>query len=205
MKEKISWFLIVGLVLSIALASCTTPGTGQEVPICNPEDEAQLPTQEENEALWEERGVWNAATVEEASEVAGFAVVTPGFIPEDFCRGLSIHVIDPCAELREIIECHQPIRVTQFWFWLGDESLEPSQRASLILVQTPGSVGTGGVPTEVGGYPATRDYLAAEADRPARLSLSWEIDGMYFILSGTITGPITEEMIYEVAGSVEVE
>jgi len=204
MKAKISCFLAIVLILAIALASC-----GGDVPICNPEDEAQMPTQEENEVSWEENGVWNAASVEEASEVAGFDVVTPGFIPEDFCRGLSIHVNDPCAGLPESIDCGLSIHVTQFWGWLEDESLEFSQRALLILVQTPSRFSTGAIPTEVGDYPATRDYQMAQDDHPAMLSLGWEIDGMYFALSGTITGtitgPITEETIYEVACSVEVD
>lgn len=199
MKAKISCYLAIVLMVSIALASCAG-----EVPICDSDDETRLPTQAENEIRWEESGIWNATTVEEASEVAGFNVVSPGFIPEDFCRGLSIHVNDPCVGLPESIDCGLSIHVTQFWGWLEDQHLEFSQRAFLALVQTPSAVETGGIPTEVGDYPATRAYTTA-ADRPAMLSLSWEIDGMYFILSGTITDPITEEMIYEVASSVEVD
>jgi hypothetical protein len=204
MRAKITYFLVIFPLLSLALAACTS-SDGGEAPICNPEGEAQLPTRAENEMSWEESGTWNAATVEEASEVAGFDVVSPSFFPEDFCRGLSIHVNDPCVGLPEGLDCGPSIQVTQFWFWLGDEDLEVSQRASLILIQSTGEFSTGAVPTEVGGYPATRDYQVAQDDRPARLSLGWEIDDMYFALSGTITGPITEEVIYEVAASVEVD
>lgn len=204
MKAKISYLMAIVLALSIALASCDTPGVG-EVPICNPEDEAQAPTQEENEALWEEQGLWYATTLEEASGVADFTLVSPGFIPEDFCRGLYIDVHDHCAGLPEDINCGLPIQVTQFWGWLEDEALEPSQRAILMLVQSSGSMGTGDLPTEVGDYPATIDYVGSESDPPIIVTLHWEIDGMYFRLVGTINGPITEELIYEIAASVEVD
>jgi len=206
MRVKTLWLLVIGLILaSILLASCPTPNAEQEVPVCTPEGEERLLTQEDNEILWAERGAWAASTVEEATEVAGFTVVTPKFIPEDFCRNLFIHVIDPCVGLPEGMECHRSINVTQIWWWLEDEALEPRQRAILMLDQSPSRMETGGLPTEICGRPAQRGYDEAEADRPAWLSLSWEVDGMWFILSGTITGPITEEMIYEVACSVEVE
>ena len=196
MKAKISCWLAIVLMLSVALASC-----GGGVPICELEGTAPI-TRAQNEALWEQRGIWYATTLEEASEVAGFTVVTPRFIPEDFCRGLYIDVHDPCAELREIFDCHIPMQVTQMWRWLEDEDLEPSQRAFLMLVQSPGSMGTGDLPTEVGGYPATIDYVGSEFAPPIIVTLHWEIDGVYFILVGTISGPITEEMIYKVAASV---
>ncbi len=199
MKAKISCFLAIVLMLSIALASC-----GGGVPICDSEGE-EPPTRAENEALWEERGIWYATTLEEASEVADFAVVSPGFIPEDFCRGLYIDVHDHCAGLPEDFDCGLPIQVTQFWGWLEDEALEPGQRAFLMLVQSSGNIGTGDVPTEVGGYPATIDYVGSESAPPLLAILKWEIDGMHFSLTGTITGPITEEVIYEIAASVEVD
>ena len=196
MKAKISCLLAIVLMLSVALASC-----GGGVPICELGGIAPI-TQAQNEALWEQRGIWYATTLEEASEVVGFTVVTPRFVPEDFCRGLYIDVHDPCAELREIFDCQIPMQVTQMWGWLEDEDLEPSQRAFLMLIQSPGSMGTGDLATEVGGYPATIDYVGSQSNPPVIVTLHWEIDGMYFILIGTISGPITEEMIYKVAASV---
>ncbi|MBA7557984.1 hypothetical protein ES705_50770 [subsurface metagenome] len=196
--KKLFCFLVMALALPITLAACGG------VPICDSDEEP--PTQEEIEARWEERGIWSATTLEEASEVAGFEVVSPGFIPEDFCRGLYIHVIDPCLWPTEDFDCGLSIQVMQTWAaWVEDESLEFSQRASLSLVQTPSSMGTGDVPTEVGGYPATIDYVGSESDPPFLVTLHWEIDGMYFILSGWIASPLTEELIYEVAASVEVD
>ncbi|MBA7560321.1 hypothetical protein ES708_01946 [subsurface metagenome] len=198
--KKLFCFLVMALALPITLAACGG------VPICDSDEEPPTHTQEEIEARWEERGIWSATTLEEASEVAGFEVVSPGFIPEDFCRGLYIHVIDPCLWPTEDFDCGLSIQVMQTWAaWVEDESLEFSQRASLSLVQTPSSMGTGDVPTEVGGYPATIDYVGSESDPPFLVTLHWEIDGMYFILSGWIASPLTEELIYEVAASVEVD
>jgi len=159
----------------------------------------------EGKTIWEVR--WHPKTAETFLEgILPFEVVSPGFIPEDFCRGLYIHVIDPCLWPTEDFDCGLSIQVMQTWAaWVENESLEFSQRASLSLVQTPSSMGTGDVPTEVGGYPATIDYVGSESDPPFLVTLHWEIDGMYFILSGWIASPLTEEVIYEVAASVEVD
>jgi hypothetical protein len=202
MRAKITYFLVIFLLLPIALAACSSNGGG-EVPICNPEDEPF--TQAEKEAFWAENGIWRATTLEEASEVAGFEVVSFGSIPEGLCRSLYISVEDRCVTLSEFFDCDLPIQVTQYWGLLEYESLEPGQLAFLMLMQSPGNLGAGGTPTEVGGYPATRDYQVAQDDRPAMLSLHWEIDGMNFMLAGTISGPITEELIYEVAASIEMD
>jgi len=198
MKAKISCLLVIVLMFSIALASC-----GGEIPICELEGVSPF-TRAENEALWEDRGIWYATTLEEASEVAGFTVVTPKFIPEDFCRGLYIDVHDPCAALPADFNCGIPMQVTQMWRWLEDDAVEPNQRALLMLVQSQGSMGTGDFPTEVGGYPATIDYVESESGLPIIATLYWEIDGIYFLLVGKITGPITEEIMYEVAASVRL-
>lgn len=196
MKAKIAYFLAVFLLLSLALASCGG------VPICDSDEEPL--SQAENEALWEEIGSWNAVTLEEASEVAGFEVVSPAFIPEDFCRYLYINVHDPCVGLPDGVDCDLSIQVTQMWAWLEDESVDPSQTVSLILIQTTESLGEGDMPTEVGDHPATKNYLSVEGCL-AEVWLFWEIDGMYFLLTGAITAPITEEVLYEVAASVEYD
>ena len=196
MRAKISFLLAIVLTFSVLLASC-----GGEVPICSPEDEAQEPTWEEKEMHWAEDGWWRAATLEEASEVAGFEVVSPDFIPEGFCRSLHISVEDRCIPLSEIIEdCDMPVWVTQYWWWLEYEDLEFSERPFLMLVQSPGSIGTGDTATEVGDHPAT-----IKREDSASVTLFWEIDGMHFLLSGQINGPLTEELIYEMAASIEVD
>ena len=198
MKVKISFLLAIVLTLSVGLVSC-----GGEVPICNPEDEPF--TQASKEAFWAEYGVWRATTLEEASEVAGFEVVSPDFIPEGFCRSLHIEVEDRCIPLSEIIEdCDMPVWVTQYWSWLGNESLEPSEYPILVLTQSPGNIGTGDKPTEVGEYPATVDHEGGEVALFS-VVLYWEIDGMHFLLGGHINAPLTEELLYEVAASIEVD
>jgi len=194
MKAKISCLLAIVLTLSVGLVSC-----GGEVPICNPEGKTF--TQAEKEAFWAEYGMWRATTLEEASGVAGFEVVSPDFIPDDFCRSLLIEVEDRCIALSEFFEdCELPIWVTQYWSWLENEFLEPDQFAFLMLTQSPGNIATGDTATEVGDYPATVDHEGSEI-----VVLYWEIDGMYFMLAGSVTGPITEELIYEVAASVEMD
>jgi hypothetical protein len=199
MRAKITCFLAIFLLLSVALAACSSGGG--EVPICNPEAEAQEPTWEEKETHWAENGWWRATTLEEASEVAGFEVVSFGFIPEGFCRSLHISVEDRCIPLSEIIEdCDMPVWVTQYWSWLGNESLEPSEHAILVLTQSPGNIGTGDKPTEVGDYPATVDRDGGET-----VVLYWEIDGMNFMLAGMLHEPLTEELIYQVAASIEMD
>ncbi len=196
MKAKISFLLAIVLTLSVLLASC-----GGEVPICNPEDKAQEPTKEENEMHWAEDGRWRATTLEEASEVAGFEVVSPDFIPEGFCRWLNIEVEDRCIALSEFFEdCELPIWVTQYWSRLGDEFLEPSEYAMLVLTQSPGNIATSDTATEVGGYPAT-----IKREGSMFMTLFWEIDGMHFLLSAQLNGPLTEELVYEVAASIEVD
>jgi hypothetical protein len=198
MRAKISCLLAIVLTLSVGLASCTSNGGG-EVPICNPEEKTF--TQAEKEAFWAENGTWRATTLEEASEVAGFKVVSPDFIPEDFCRSLNIVVEDRCIALSEFFEdCELPIWVTQYWSWLENEALEPSEHAILVLTQSPGNIATGDTATEVGDYPATVEREGSEI-----VVLYWEIDGMYFMLAGTLNGSLSEEMVYEVAASIELD
>jgi hypothetical protein len=195
--KKLLCFLVIFLLLPLALAACSSDGG--EVPICDPE--AETFTQESKEAFWAENGMWRATTLEEASEVAGFEVISFGFIPEGCCRGLNIEVEDRCIPLSEFIEdCEMPVWVTQFWWWLEYEDLEFSERPFLMLVQSPGTIATGDIATEVGGYPAT-----IKREGSGIVVLYWEIDGMHFLMSGQINGPLTEEVLYEMAASIEMD
>lgn len=123
-----------------------------------------------------ERGALNIATLEEASQIAGYEVSTPAFIPEDFRRNRNIMISQHGVGLPEDMATNFPKEVQQMWMWKEDSSVW------FILTQSPKKFGVG-----------------SSGDK---FSLSWDNGNMYYGLSGTLAGPLTKEVLNSIASSV---
>jgi hypothetical protein len=173
--------------LSLVLTACSSPA----------------PEEPEPTLTAREQGVWNVATLEEASQIAGFPVATPAYLPEGFYRGSNIMVSQPGAGLPEDIKPKfSNMIVEQFYYYQGDDSV------MFILTQTQHKSGIGGSePTEICGRPAERAYQEANPQRKypsPMLTLGWENDGSYYQITGTLVGPLDEATLEKIACSVEV-
>ena len=75
-----------------------------------------------------------------------------------------------------------------------------------MLIQSQHKFSTGGgVSAEVCGRQVERSFNEARNGNPARLSLSWEDNGYYFVLSGILDGPLDEATLKKIACSVKVD
>ncbi|GAJ25074.1 unnamed protein product, partial [marine sediment metagenome] len=72
-----------------------------------------------------------------------------------------------------------------------------------VLTQSPKKFGIGGgEPAEVCGGAGERHFSEADNDGPASLALGWNDGNLFYALSGTLNGPLTEEVLHQIACSV---
>lgn len=127
-----------------------------------------------------------------ASELAGYPVAVPQFIPAGFSR-----TDDNILVSRKLSET-LPADVTQNWFFESDPSI------GFTLVQDPELDGIGrSEPTDIYGQPAQRRLYPADTSRPfSSLALYWKDEQSAYSLWAVIDGPLTEEIVYKIAASV---
>ncbi len=159
---------------------------------------------DEEVQLWESKGTANVDTLERASALAGFKVVTPDYIPEGFSRQKNIILNQLGGGLPEGMKpAHSAIIVQTFYFLKGNDSV------IFFIQQTDGKMGIGGgEPAVVCGVPGEKQYLPADPRRkyPSEiLILSAEINGVYFSIYATLAGPLDEETIEKILCSVNPE
>jgi len=188
--------LIIGLMLGMCLLvpiSCTTEASKSEV-----EEEKPTLTEEQKE-LWVERGVLPVSTIEEASRLVGYQVATPTFIPEGFLPGdFELNQLGFPPQLGG--EWGDGKRVVQRqWTWLDDPKI------NILLIQHPDTdENVSGEPIEVCGHSGGREFFEAEKGREhPLLVLHWWDGDMVYSLGGSLGGPLTEEILHEIACSVK--
>lgn len=184
------WFLLVcaaSLSLLLLMAACNPPLVVPPGSLSAAEKQRQ----------WERRRLYPADTLDEASEVVGYTVVVPSFIPDGFSRGFEIS-IRPCGTGRPKV---QPkftgTRIGQSWGWDKNRSIYFGFDQSKCNFKI-----SGGLFVEIGGKPGERILWPAEHDSPARLHLNWSDGTMFYILNGTLGGPLDEAVIMKIASSV---
>lgn len=90
-----------------------------------------------------------------------------------------------------------PRNVDQVWVW------EEDREVMFMLTQSPKKFGVGGTePAEVCGRPGAKGLIEAEDDHPEYLLLAWNDGDFYYSLGGTLAGPLTEEILIDIACSV---
>lgn len=139
----------------------------------------------------DDQPVTTAATIEEATRLAGYEVFAPSFVPSQFNSASKITV-------HKTTNSNLSKRVMQTWSSVEKDFF-------FYLIQDPKLSGIGGgEKAEVGGVQGQRKYTAATPDRPAILSLYWQKGDMAFVLTGTLKGGLDEETLSKVVGSVGV-
>ena len=109
MKRKLPSLLVGGTVtLSLILTTCSLP----------------VPVEPEPALAAREQGIWNIETLEEASQIAGFTVAIPAYIPEGFYRGSNIMVSQLGGGLPENIKPKfTAFIVEMFYYYQEDDSV----------------------------------------------------------------------------------
>jgi hypothetical protein len=132
-------------------------------------------------------------TVEEAEGLAGYKAAIPSFLPQGFERG-NIVVGLPLHQITE--DSHT---ITQYW---GSPSGE-----YIILIQDPDLDGLiGGEPITIAGGSGERGIFPALGNRSYEIvGFSWREGNMAFSVGGSLTGSLTEDLVRQVANSVEYE
>ncbi len=160
------------------------------VPACGPEAGPEPVKPEQPD-------YWNVESIEEASEIAGYQIAFPSFIPEGFQRGKSIMIgqlgvpglTDPAIFSRN---------VDIVWYWIEDDSV------IFVLTQSDKKFGVGNAePAEICGVTGEKE---ADPDRmPPRLTFGWSDGSLWYMFFGTLAGPLDEEILLRIACSVRVE
>jgi hypothetical protein len=161
--------------------------------------QAQL-TQEEKMKMWEEKGIYNADTLEEASRIVGYQVAVPSYIPEGFGRYHNI-IISKLGGGSGFSEEMKPkftaINIVQMWRWDSDRSI------TFMLTQSQHKFGIGGdqEQVEIGGLKVIRSVTQMEPPRP-NVEYAWEKDGVSYALSGYLQGALDEAAMEKILGSI---
>jgi hypothetical protein len=133
----------------------------------------------------------SAASTDEAARLAGYTVVTPGYLPPQFnkCPLITVHETN----------AHLPKRVMQVW-----NSGEKNH--FFYLIQDPSLDGIGGGENaEFGGIQGERKYTASTEYRPSILSLYWRDGDMAYVITGTLKGALNEDELSKIAASVGIK
>lgn len=184
---------VIGLcllaLLALGLAACDGASTTE--PALSAEELAAL------QAQLDETGVLNVETLAVAEAVAGFAVAVPSYLPEGVSRQENIGITKRGARLPENIKPpSQPITVEIVYHSEGDDG------GMILIDQTPAETGLGGSqPAELCGLQVERKYMKADPNAPplnATLSLLARQDGMTYIITAIIAGPLDEATVEEI-------
>lgn len=137
---------------------------------------------------------------EEASEVAGYRIAFPAFIPEGFERGKNI-MVTQLGVPGLTNPANLPRTVEIVWAWIEDDSVK------FVLTQSAKKFSVGNTePAEICGVTGEKGLMEAVPDRmPARLVLGWSDGNLYYSLYGTLAGPLDEEILTQIACSVAVK
>jgi hypothetical protein len=175
------------IVLSLVLTCCSSPGAVESEPGLTDEQYAQL------EKELAERGVCNVDTPEAASRLAGFPVATPAFLPDGVMLNSKYMVSDHNAGLSEIM--------TPKFKWIDvttTYSTEGEKDPVIILIQSTHEFNTGrGEPVEICGRAVARQYTTEPG-----LACGWKDNGIWYYLTGKLTGPLDEATMEEILCSV---
>jgi hypothetical protein len=151
------------------------------------------------QAATEEPRYWSASSVQEAAGIAGYTLAEPGFLPVGFVPTSQIHIIQPKAPRPD--SPRLPKYVTRSWTWEKDPSV------GFLLTQDPKMSGLGGgTATTINGVPGQQRLQGPNppAMRHSFLNLFWR-DGQFgYLLEATLSGPLTEDVVRQIAASVKV-
>jgi hypothetical protein len=177
--------------LSLLLIACAAP----EAQVSSPSSLSDVEKQRE----WEQKGLYVAETLDEASRVTGYRVNVPSFIPEGFSRAGKFDIYYLGTGRPRGSPESTGTYIAQSWKRDEDPSI------IFILWQSPYDLGISrGTSIEVGGNPGNRIMWPAENGRPARVTIAWKSGGMFYSLVGILSGPLDESVLMKIASSAGI-
>ncbi len=217
MSWKILNLSIILLALSLVLFACgpketepasTTQPAGNEIKPASTEETSYegLGLTEDEIRMLEERGVANVDSVEVASKIAGFGVMVPSYVPEGFQPGKFMINISGAGLPPELKPKFNRTNVQIVYTYQDDRDI-----VILLLQATHKSgIGDAGIreSVDICGSKGESIFVKANPDegRPYdRLILSWEKDGVYYSLTGTLSGTLDEAELEKMACSIGAE
>jgi hypothetical protein len=136
----------------------------------------------------------NTTNVDEASNIAGYKIASPSYIPDGF-KSASELMINKVGVSDSSFNA-----VTRVWEWTKDTSIH------IILTQTPVHFDIGGgTAIEINGKTVQKAFIQ-DIDNPdisPELSFAWEQGGSYFELTGSINGPLNENTMQDIMASIK--
>ena len=214
MKRKIlCLFPICLIILLLTLTACNSTDQEEtnpvdvtpEAPVPNEADYSALGMTDDEVRMWEERGTANVDSAEVASMLAGFKVVTPGFIPQSL-RPISKYMVnDHQAGLRNagMEPRFEWIDVTLLYAPEGERIL------ALTFLQSTHKFNEGlGEPVEICDRTVERERIPPEPDAPGTnggVAFGWESNVIWYYLTGTLTDTIDEATLEKVLCSITTD
>jgi hypothetical protein len=199
MKMKAYGLVLFCLLLTPILAACgpeeTEPATTTE----NTDYEGLGLTEVEIKML-EERGVANVDSAEVASKIAGFEVAVPAYMPDGFSPGKYSITLSGAGMPTGMTPKFNNTKVQRTYTWQEDANI------MILLIQSPlpFSVG-GGELAEICGQQGERAFSKTDPNNGQpydKITFSWGKGGIYYAITGTLTGTLDEAEIQKMAGSI---
>lgn len=139
--------------------------------------------------------VWNAETIDEAENIAGYDIAIPGYIPEDFELGSTFMI----SELNSKYS-HKTVDLVYVY------KEDPSYY--ILLSQSPVYFKIAGAASGKVGEDDMGQILRTESTKegkPATFILSWHKGDTYYILDSAIIGSVDEGTLRKIAASIQLD
>jgi len=145
-----------------------------------------------------EKGVVIVSSLEEASRIAGYQVSTPTFLPRNLeCKRIRVVQLNNPYVLSGKSE-PRPRPVEQHWV--------SQDGSSLLLIQSPGMSDIDNLhrePIKIAGVNGCKLLYEATENVPAAIEFHWKVDGMGYAMCGTITESLDEQILLNIANSIQ--
>jgi hypothetical protein len=202
MRRYLSSLLAIGaLLIAMMPVACNTQ-TQATTPASSLNPTTPVMTSPTGEPVLPSKMMAAFDSAEQASEIAGFKVAEPSYVPEGYSGGKFTITRLGAGLPEEMKPKFNSTQVQRAYHYQND------QDTMILLVQMVHrfSVG-GGEPTEICGRPAERAFTPADPQRVPHDSLTfgWEIDGNYFSLTGWLNETLDEAALVKMACSICID
>ena len=196
-------FLLILTGCSSTTIEETTPATNMPASNTPPVqteniDYSSLGLTETEIKVWEEEGIANVDTAEAASALAGFKVITPGFIPPPLQRMSSYMVNDRNAKLSNAgieLQGDQLVTVTLAY------SKGKEDKQIIIFIQSTQEMNVGqGESTELCGQTVEKRYTTDI--ETGGIQYVWKNNGICYVLNGRFSDDVNEAVLQQMLCSI---
>jgi Domain of unknown function (DUF4367) len=197
-RTGIILLVVCAAALSLFLTSCPAKS-----PTTTPEPSANLTTPTttpSNEPLGTPKLTGAVDTAELASQIAGFKVVEPSYIPDGYSGGLFMITNLGAGLPEELKPKFNSMEVQRVYRFQNDRN------TMILLTQSNHKTDiAGGEPTTLCGFTAQRAFSKTDPRYTPHdeLTFSWEINGNYFILTGWLGTTLDEATLIKMACSIK--